>query len=500
MSDPIVLKLHFNSDIVRVRLESSSECGTCAQVRSYITNTWPLLAQQEFSIYYVDDEGDKCLLNDRSLPDAREVAKEMAVANKKSTPTMELFIDEQNKEETPEPRQSAAPNSFPTFASCDVCGEYPIVGMRHKCNTCADYDMCDACFNARTPETHDPSHDFAQFPGAPPIPPMFPWFMKGGKGKGGKGKGEGKGKGFYSCHGGKGKGHFVGPPEYGFHGCFGGKGKAADPDWLKDICSQGKAAVEEFIKTSGIHPGIACDVCNTSPIVGIRYKCLTCPNYDLCGECFNNKEVVHEHSKEDFWAMTPEDTIDLWQADEKPAEPKASDKKEENPPAQHDDKSSTSDAGSWTEVNHHEEVEGAPSCAQLDAQQNKKDETIAAAAADQGRDDEEPSATQREASDGDSRPQEQQQEPAEVLINLMSNLGLVQNRDAAGRFVRDVMSASQDITTMVNHFRTHAEAVQEQMRQAQEQMSRSQQQQQQGGEGDEQHKSTEEEGAQSKKE
>lgn len=37
--------------------------------------------------------------------------------------------------------------------------------------------------------------------------------------------------------------------------------------------------------------------------------------------------------------MTPEDTIDLWQADEKPAEPKASDKKEENPPAQHDDKS-----------------------------------------------------------------------------------------------------------------------------------------------------------------
>lgn len=59
---------------------------------------------------------------------------------------------------------------------------------------------------------------------------------------------------------------------------------------------------------------------------------------------------------------------------------------------------STSDAGSWTEVNHHEEVEGAPSCAQLDAQQNKKDETIAAAAADQGRDDEEPSATQREVS------------------------------------------------------------------------------------------------------
>lgn len=41
------------------------------------------------------------------------------------------------------------------------------------------------------------------------------------------------------------------------------------------------------------HSGICCTVCRTQPIVGKRYKCLVCSDFDLCEECDLKNPHVH---------------------------------------------------------------------------------------------------------------------------------------------------------------------------------------------------------------
>ena len=48
---------------------------------------------------------------------------------------------------------------------------------------------------------------------------------------------------------------------------------------------------------SAIHSNIKCELCSRQPIVGIRYKCAVCPNYNLCEECEekNYETKAHPH-------------------------------------------------------------------------------------------------------------------------------------------------------------------------------------------------------------
>merc|ERR1719150_1621947 len=53
-----------------------------------------------------------------------------------------------------------------------------------------------------------------------------------------------------------------------------------------------KKAAQEYRKDT-VHKSIICDGCNTGPIVGPRYKCSVCPDFDLCENC-NKQEGKHD--------------------------------------------------------------------------------------------------------------------------------------------------------------------------------------------------------------
>merc|ERR1712212_625881 len=59
---------------------------------------------------------------------------------------------------------------------------------------------------------------------------------------------------------------------------------------IVNIKSQ-KKSEDVSSKESQIHSGVVCDACEKTPIVGHRYKCVVCDDYDLCGSC----EVAGRH-------------------------------------------------------------------------------------------------------------------------------------------------------------------------------------------------------------
>ena len=47
-----------------------------------------------------------------------------------------------------------------------------------------------------------------------------------------------------------------------------------------------------------VHIGFSCDGCGKPVIVGIRWKCLVCENYDLCDDCHGSGRATERHNNQ----------------------------------------------------------------------------------------------------------------------------------------------------------------------------------------------------------
>ncbi|EPY54317.1 transcription like zf-ZZ type zinc finger protein [Schizosaccharomyces cryophilus OY26] len=115
------------------------------------------------------------------------------------------------------------------YSICDAC-EQPIRNLRLKCGTCDDYDLCDSCFRSND---HSKIHNFVR------ITKAYPYGIS----------------------------PFQLPPSF-----------SSDTD---------------FARTSLVHRSSQCDSCQAHPIVGNRYKCLVCKDFDLCSECISHTFHFH---------------------------------------------------------------------------------------------------------------------------------------------------------------------------------------------------------------
>ncbi|XP_075541784.1 uncharacterized protein LOC142575893 isoform X1 [Dermacentor variabilis] len=111
---------------------------------------------------------------------------------------------------------------------CDSCGHGSILGARWKCDVCANYDLCAACYLS---DVHNLDHAFVRFDRP------------------------------------------------------GGRGIRVRP--RKQSTDSGSKAI--------LHEGIYCNACGELGILGKRWKCQLCIDFDLCTTCYMEGKHDQKH-------------------------------------------------------------------------------------------------------------------------------------------------------------------------------------------------------------
>ncbi|KAG1749735.1 uncharacterized protein EDB91DRAFT_1109400 [Suillus paluster] len=135
---------------------------------------------------------------------------------------------------------------------CDGCNEI-IVGVRRKCLDCPDYDLCTPCIESGAAERHNASHEFFDI--------------------------ETPGRVFV-------------------HTVFSGDGErdASAASRSPTVPTSPRSSVTTSV-IDPVHHCAACNMCD-SPIVGDRFKCVNCPDFDTCADCF--KITGEQHPNHGF--------------------------------------------------------------------------------------------------------------------------------------------------------------------------------------------------------
>lgn len=61
------------------------------------------------------------------------------------------------------------------------------------------------------------------------------------------------------------------------------------------------------------HHGVSCDGCGSAPLPGLRFKCTSCEDYDLCSSCFLKKQSLNDGKcAGHHFNMIPVDWANMW--------------------------------------------------------------------------------------------------------------------------------------------------------------------------------------------
>ena len=205
----------------------------------------------------IDDWGDSLLLKTQEI--ANKIAdkyKGLETINlyneeKKEEIKKEEFKKEENEKAKKEEVKEEKEIHFGVI--CDGCKMNPLVGKRYKCKGCHNFDFCEKCYEEKKLKH---GHEFYLIKKSVFRKPEIK-------------KNELKLINSSSSH---------------------GKRPEGVPKKLEHCPTVGNI----FDKI--VHFGVKCDQCGKVPIVGCRYKCSVCPNFDFCEDCEKKYSHLHNHA------------------------------------------------------------------------------------------------------------------------------------------------------------------------------------------------------------
>lgn len=296
----IVLKLSCDGDIRRTRVAELS----LGEVERAVAQSFPELQAGSFSLRYQDDEGDLCTLTSATIPDFVELNQQASIIRMEIVPQCLQGkqqcqnVDKADHQET----ASEAPSScsYPTFTEClvqHIFQHLRNVGFLSEEILPAFFLQCaplllrqlESCpGELERLSTKRPEMTVALLEALRDGLQPFPLLQQ---------PREGLDRVLQSS-------------------CFEGVGDVVElllrtllqlpPEQLRNVLSvvnsivlkaalrflPDAASMTEEI-APGVHWRITCDGCGASPLVGPRFKCAVCPDYDLCGWCHEQRAEMH---------------------------------------------------------------------------------------------------------------------------------------------------------------------------------------------------------------